>query len=117
MGAEVWLQRGFVTNVGKIAVKGLKITADVGAAPGDGALFRVHDPAEGTQKARLTGAIATGDLQAFSCVDREPHPLEDVTVAPPQVQILGLQSALRHGVGERGWTMARESRKFSGLAP
>jgi hypothetical protein len=106
-----------VADVRDIGVKCLHIAADVASTPGNGSLFRIHQSTQGAQQAGLAGAIAAGDLQAFARIDRESHAAQDVSVTPPQVQILGLQAALGHGAAQRGGTMARESRKFSGLAP
>src|SRR5215471_11124602 len=88
---QVRLERRFVTDVSKITVICPNIAADIDPTPGDGSLLRIHDSTEGPQKAGLSGAIPTGNLEAFAGIHREPDTLEDMAIAPPQVQILGLQ--------------------------
>src|SRR3569832_2267060 len=99
-----------MADVRQIPVVCLQIAADIGATPGDAALFRIHDPAQGPEQAGLPRAIAPSDLEALARVHREPYTPEDEAIAPPQEQILGLHTALGHG-RHTGRTKARESRK------
>jgi len=101
-GSKVWFEGRFVPDIRKIAVKSLKIAANVIATPGNGPLLRKHQPTQGSQEAGLPGAIVACDLQAFAGVHGKPDAPQHMPVAPPEVQILGLQASMGHVVAAGG---------------
>src|SRR5581483_12176140 len=98
-----------------MSVKSLHILANVLTIPQHAPLFGVHQSRQRPQQTRLAGPIPSGDLQALAAVQGEAKSPEHVGFPSPEMQILGLQAALAHGLlGDE--QMARESRKYSGLA-